>query len=405
MQKVLRINLNARNQALQKARRKHLKELKKDWQTHDDHRILLDRESRTLVKNERKERREDWFAGPLAPKRDVGKNHAVYGALSSAFMKGPDIPNALSKWPKSKGDDLIGDDWRGKGNEGNLVEGDRVCVVHGADAIVGQIGTIHEIFKERRELTIKGFNTADVRMDPGQTGRKQRPFQPFDRPIPIDDVRVVFRHTESDPITGRVIRDRDVLVESIEGRGPYFERDNGSPLPRHTRYVAGSKTEIPWPSVESVQFTHFPGDTRRLELEKRTYTPSVHENPLPHPSIIDELRPKYQNDRMAHEYDYVAKKIVEDARSKWYEERGINTPAMELQQKLREKSRQRALELQAALKAETSPQRNGLPDQDVKESIEDFEMDEAAQDQDGMGYRADWEKEVVVHEAPTNITR
>lgn len=159
MQKVLRINLNARNQGLQKARRKHLKDLRKKWQAHDDHRVILDRSTRNLVKTERKERREDWLAGPLAPKRDVGKNYGVYGALPSSFMRGPEIPDAVSKWPKSKGDDLIGDDWKGKGNEGNLVVGDRVCVVRGADTILGQIGTIHEISKERRELTVKGLNT------------------------------------------------------------------------------------------------------------------------------------------------------------------------------------------------------------------------------------------------------
>jgi len=159
MQKVLRINLNARNQGLQKARRKHLKGLKEEWQKHDDHQIRLGRETRNIVKTERRERREDWFAGPLAPKRDVGANAAVYGALSGTFMRGPDIPDALSKWPKSKGDDLIGDNWTGKGNEGNLVEGDRVCVIRGAEDILGQIGTIQELFKERRELTIKNLNT------------------------------------------------------------------------------------------------------------------------------------------------------------------------------------------------------------------------------------------------------
>lgn len=168
--------------------------------------------------------------------------------------------------------------------------------------------------------------------------------------------------------------------------------------------MAGSKTEIPWPSVEPVQYGFFPGDTRRLELEKRTYTPSVRHDPLPHPSIIDELRPKYRIDRMAHDYDYVARKVVEDARSKWYEERGINTPAMELQQKLREDSRKRAEELQAALKAETSP-KNALPDQDGKGRIEDLETVGAAEDQHSMGHGADWEKEVVVHDAPTNIGR
>jgi len=241
---------------------------------------------------------------------------------------------------------------------------------------------------------------------PGQQGRKERPIMPFNKPIPIDDVRVVFRHKETDPVTGRLIRDRDVLVDTIEGRGPYLERDDGSPLPRHTRYVADSKIEVPWPSVEPVQFAHYPGDTRRLELEKRTYTPSVRVDPLPHPSIIDQLRPKYRIDRLSHDYDYVARKIVEDARSKWFERRGIDTPAMELQQKLREQSRKRAEELQASLKAETSPEKDTtIPAQDVNEDIDDFEEAKPADDKNSMGSRADWEEELVVHDAPPKNSR
>lgn len=172
MQKVLRINLNARNQALQKARRKHLKDLRSKWAEHDDHRVVLDRDTRNLIKTERKQRREDWVAGPLAPKRDVGLQNGVYGSLNSAFMRGPDVPDADSKWPKSKGDDLIGDDWKGKGNEGNLVEGDRVCVVRGADAILGKIGTIKELSRERRELTIEGLNTVCLQPYPCITSCK-----------------------------------------------------------------------------------------------------------------------------------------------------------------------------------------------------------------------------------------
>lgn len=158
MQKVLRINLNARNQALKKARRSHLKDMRKQWGQHDDHKIYQLRETRNMVKTERQERREDWISGPLAPKRDVGLKHGNYGTLDSQFMQSPDIPGALSKWPKSKGDDLIGDDWKGTGNHGNLVEGDRVCVIRGTDAIRGQIGIIKEVFPERAELTIDGLN-------------------------------------------------------------------------------------------------------------------------------------------------------------------------------------------------------------------------------------------------------
>jgi hypothetical protein len=272
----------------------------------------------------------------------------------------------------------------------------------------------------------------------------------------------VFRHTEKDPATGRVLRDRDVLVHSIQGDGPYIQREPGSPLPRHTRYIAGSDTEIPWPEVEIHHMAAFPVDTRRFELERRTYTPSVQHDPLPHSSILDELRPKYRIDRTGHEYDYVARKIIEDARSKWYEDRGIHTPAMELLQKLREESKLRTKEQETAevavkvqilreegrllrflpsyreklikdynrqglsypelradinvfayqnnslsslvnaLEAEAAP--NKTPsEQEVEQLLEELGREEAAEDQDLTGYKGDWEKEVVVHEAPSNI--
>jgi hypothetical protein len=284
------------------------------------------------------------------------------------------------------------------------------------------------------------------------------------RAISIDDVRLVYRQKEEDPRTGHIIRDRDVLVDTIVGDGPYVQREPRSPLPRHTRYVSGSNIEIPWPEVDAPAMRAFPGDTRRLELEKRTYTPSVQQDPLPQLSIIDELRPKYRIDRTAHEFDYVRRKIVEDARSKWYEDRGIDTPAMELQQRIREKSLLRAEErkgagvaariqilleegrltaflpsyrqkllhsykgqglnhpelhadvnaleyqnnslssLVDALKAEVLTEQV-LARRAAEQLAEDLEDKEAVSDEDVQGYLADLNKEFVVHDAPVEEKR
>lgn len=198
-----------------------------------------------------------------------------------------------------------------------------------------------------------------------------------------------------------MIRDRDVLVDILVGDAPYIQREPGSSLPRHTRYAYGSEIEIPWPTVDVPAMRPFPGDTRRLEVEKRTYTPSVQRNPLPQLSIIDELRPKYRIDRMSHEHDYVRRKIVEDARSKWYEGRGINTPAMELQQKVRERSVLRAQERQDALKAGVmTAEALSEPELEVDPLLEDLESGTAVEDQDRLGYDDDLEKEIVIHDAP-----
>lgn len=294
--------------------------------------------------------------------------------------------------------------------------------------------------------------------------QQRSPFVAVPKAISIDDVRLVYRQQKEDPRTGRIIRDRDVLVDTIIGDAPYVQREPGSPLPRHTRYVYGSGIEIPWPEVDVPAMRAFPGDTRRLELERRTYTPSVQRDPLPQLSIIDELRPKYRFDRTAHEFDYVRRKIVEDARSKWYEDRGIDTPRMELQQMMREKSRLRAEDRKGAgvaariqilleegrltaflpsyrrqlhqnyksqgvlhpelhadvntleyqnnslsslvdvLKAEVVTE-EVLARRATERLVEELEDKEAVGDQDVQGYLADLDKEFVVHDAPVEEKR
>jgi large subunit ribosomal protein L24 len=165
---------------------------------------------------------------------------------------------------------------------------------------------------------------------PLQTDVRRR-FSDTELPIPLSSVRLVFRLVDEE--TGR---DRDVIVRHVRGGAPYLQREQNSPLPRHTRYVAGEDIMIPWPEVAAPSDEAQPGDTMRLDVERQTYMPTLYDPPLPQTSILDELRgDKYARDRQWHEDEYVRMKVLEDARVAWFESRKLHTPQEELSEKRR----------------------------------------------------------------------
>lgn len=171
--------------------------------------------------------------------------------------------------------------------------------------------------------------------------RERMPFQSMELPLPISAVRLVYRWT--DPTTGR---DRDVVVKHLRGGAPHIQRAPNSNLPRHTRYISGENTEIPWPEDEPQNYQIFNGDTSRFEVEHQSFTPSLFKKPLPHRGILDELNnDKYARDRAWHEDEYVRMKVLEDARAVWYESRKLTTPEMELAEEKKRVAAQRAEEI------------------------------------------------------------
>ncbi len=170
MQKVLRINLIARNTALKNARKQKLKDIRKEWREHDQARIVLDKDVRQLIKNERRARREDWAAGPLASQRDVGNKESVYGAGPASLLRAPKFPSSVVRGPKGNGWDPVGSEglkgenkeWEGEGNEGNIVVGDRVCVVQGKESLIGQIGRVKELQADRRSVSVENINMVSL---------------------------------------------------------------------------------------------------------------------------------------------------------------------------------------------------------------------------------------------------
>lgn len=166
MQRILRVNLQTRNQAAKVARKKKLADLKKEWRTYELQKTRAEKELQEYIRTERKHRREDWMAGPLAPKRNVGTKDNTFGTVSVALVNGPKFPRHAVHGPKGSGSAPVGregfasehKEWEGLGNEGNIVEGDRVCVVRGKPSLVGQIGKVKQLSPGSKDLRIEGLN-------------------------------------------------------------------------------------------------------------------------------------------------------------------------------------------------------------------------------------------------------
>ena len=161
MQRILRINLQARNQAAKALRKRELNKYREDWKDYEYRHNLREKSRNEHIKAERKARKEDWTMGPLAPKRDVGTNQNLYGTVTNLLYSGPVFPPKVRYGPKDNSWDAIPDKqkgFEGLGNEGNIVDGDRVCVVKGKDSLIGQIGKVKEVSNDTKELRIEGLN-------------------------------------------------------------------------------------------------------------------------------------------------------------------------------------------------------------------------------------------------------
>jgi hypothetical protein len=156
----------------------------------------------------------------------------------------------------------------------------------------------------------------------------QAPAETMELPIPFDHVRLVYKPAGSS---------KDVIVRAIETGEPRYHRANGAKTPDYTRYVAGSNEVIPWPEEEDPHGERQPDDTVRLLVDEQTYIPEVLNPPFPR-GVADEIVARFSHNRMLHRDEWVKRKIVEDARSAWYESRTLLTPQ---QQQLAKLAKQR----------------------------------------------------------------
>lgn len=182
----------------------------------------------------------------------------------------------------------------------------------------------------------------------------------------------------------------DVIIRHVHAGPPYIQQSLGSHLPSHTRYMTGSPGEkalvLPWPEEQiEDDFIHTEGDTTRVAVQSATWTPSMVSSPLGYTSrpdeiiskdkdaysraselflvdtkgmdgmsnveraglqgfisdsklmdrqnriaegIMNEFRSKYKTLNTRHDdAEWVKRKMIEDARSIWYQERQVASPS------------------------------------------------------------------------------
>lgn len=153
-------------------------------------------------------------------------------------------------------------------------------------------------------------------------------------PIPLSAVRLVY--PLPNPEIGSL---RDVIIAELR-RSSNGERSLGY----GGRYVAGTEPRIyiPFPETPVEGKLEYEIDTLRIEVEEKTWTPTLFQPPMP-PILIDELRNKYSIFRDRHDEGYIRKRDqlaaeLENARSE--QEEVMLTPLEEYHRMKRvEKSR------------------------------------------------------------------
>jgi large subunit ribosomal protein L24 len=157
----------------------------------------------------------------------------------------------------------------------------------------------------------------------------RRPVRTIAQPVPLSSVRLVFPLT--DPQTGVT---RDVIVKKLINGKMWFDRHTGKQ--KWSRIIPGLDIKVPWPKTETKEHRDFPVDTLRLDVESKTFVPTLLRPPMPG-SVIDELRNKYSIFRTRHDPEYIAAKIAEDqekeAKKKLAEE--MRSPLKELNRRER----------------------------------------------------------------------
>jgi large subunit ribosomal protein L24 len=169
------------------------------------------------------------------------------------------------------------------------------------------------------------------------TFEDQPSVQPVKAAIPISAIRLV--HPLTDPETGTA---RDVIIRELKPIGITHDRPTRKVF--FSRIVPGLNVRIPWPKQAKREHEDHPIDTLRLEVEERTFVPTLLRPPFPE-SVVDELRNKYSKFRTRHTPEYVSKveekEAEKKARQKGARIEEMLLPLQEYNRKLRELRRAR----------------------------------------------------------------
>jgi large subunit ribosomal protein L24 len=130
----------------------------------------------------------------------------------------------------------------------------------------------------------------------------KRKIRTVEKPIPFSSVRLVVTLTNKE--TG--VRE-DFICKEVhkDGSRRYINMPDGSVLD-----LTGQKKKRKTPGAPG-SGEDTPADTFRMELEQKTFVPTLLRPPMPG-SVIDELRNKYSVFRTRHDPEYIAAKMKED---------------------------------------------------------------------------------------------
>ncbi|KAI1245522.1 hypothetical protein MGN70_012412 [Eutypa lata] len=241
--------------------------------------------------------RDGWELGPLAPREDVGEWAGARGAIHEARFRSYATLTLAMRNERCA--------WAGGAYNLNLAVGDRVVLLDGPDK--GKIGNITTVMPETAEVTVDGLNKSNMRIGPDIRGAEDPPAVNMEMSLPISAIRLV--HPLTDPATGVT---RDVIINQLEHRGLVFDRVSGKRS--WSRVVPGLNVSIPWPAKAAQEKKDHAGDTLRIDVEARTFVPTLLRPPMP-AQVIDELRGRYSRFRTRHEPEYLAR-LEAEARAK-----------------------------------------------------------------------------------------
>ncbi|KAF7946560.1 hypothetical protein EAE96_009556 [Botrytis aclada] len=326
MQKVIRRTILAEKQASRRLARRHRKNELDTFALRQDRMKQWGAENLKRIKENKVVRREDWELNELAPKRDVGSQVETYGAIQAH----------LTEAPAARRKEILEilDLWGGKKHL-NITAGDRVVVISGRDK--GKIGKVEKVDKQRAEVTCDGLNLIDVAIPEwmlSDSEQDRRPTRSVPQGISLKNVKLVFPYT--DPVTGLT---RDVIAKKLAHYKMF--RDRHAQTVKWQRIIPGAGDRpniiIPWPKVEPREKKDFDCDTLRMEVEEKTFVPTLITPPMPG-SVIDELRNKYSIFRTRHDPEYVERKLEEDRQNEAKKKTiaSMRTPLKEINKRERE---------------------------------------------------------------------
>ncbi|KAI1799293.1 hypothetical protein F4811DRAFT_112051 [Daldinia bambusicola] len=265
--------------------------------------------------------KDEWELGPLAPRRDVGEWAGAKGAIHEARYAAYGKISLAMRNRRCQ--------WAGGAYHLNLAEGDRVVLIDGPDK--GRIGKIKSINYDNAEVIVEELNKSNIRLQAELRDAKTPSVFNIELPIPISGIRLV--HPIKDPSTGVT---RDVIINQLVHSG--FLHDRVSGKRRWSRIVPGLNIAIPWPKKEEQEFKDYKADTLRIDVEDKTFIPTLLRPPMPE-ALIDELRNKYSRFRTRHDPEYVARLEAEEKAAEQHKGRAedsMRTPLQEFHRAQRE---------------------------------------------------------------------